>query len=995
MPVQKIDLKWIVKNLKPYPEEDDIFFLDYYDWRGHYRLDPSGQHLLGLNLATHSEPFELDIDWSQLEILYLRQTQLSSLHIPAEATKLRSLTLAESKKLKSLTFGGPLPELVEGEWSECTLESLSIPAGCVKLDKLFLARNELSKFEFLGDCPALRFLEITHNKLKEVRFIRGFQKLMYLYIGHNGLERLIFDQAPAELEILFLRGNKMDELPVNLYECKKLADLNLYDNPWKNIPPEMIDKDERGNSRKGIWNHLEAVYQKRVVENDEVKLILLGNSTAGKSTLMHYLQKGEYNEDLTSTHGIYGEVWSKPGRDFSVNVWDFGGQDFYHATHRLFLSKNAVALVVFEDKTNEAGQKLLNVKYPKDQGAEYEVKEEWVEIFPYTYWLDSLAFFSETEPGAYTLLVQSKMDEPQCKITDVPAAKLLKYQLPLEHVMRVSTKAAQNESTQLGRDWKSFEEKLFGLLAKTRGEFKIDRDIIRLKNAIREDKGGDIFFTWKQYEAFCENFIPGISSSNSSDRLQSITDYLHKTGILLHYSERQDLKDYVFVKPKDAVNLIYQVLDLKVKNENLGRFDFAHVKQVLAHKKLSAQQLIDLMKAFELIFVPLKHEHAYVAPQYLPNEFTEPKSYQRYKRACQEGFYLRFTDFLPRSIMARFICRYGELTEDDFCKNGISFEYQVEKGDSIATACRVLVETTEPLVIQVATERDDQVVYEGLFNGLYEIINSSNKDLDFELSRNGQDYLKLSLLKRREWKEEEMIITESGEFQAGDFAFAQQKLFRDHVEPGRSSGRMELPVPEIVSFDAELPSLPVDGQGNTLVLFASASTEAQKRLRVDIEARKIEEQLINAEHFKIKQSTALTFESLTGDLNRHSPQILHFSGHGKRGGIELETEGQKTSFELDNALLKETLEVFNDSIGLVVLNSCYSFDQAIVISELGIPVICMLRPIEDAQAINFSVGLYQALVNKRPLLRALASGKLQMKSQKDTPALWYKGHRIA
>jgi GTPase SAR1 family protein len=56
-------------------------------------------------------------------------------------------------------------------------------------------------------------------------------------------------------------------------------------------------------------------------------------------------------------------VWEKkehPRLQQNVNVWDFGGQEFYHATHRLFLSSNAVTLVLFDKTTND--QELVSTK---------------------------------------------------------------------------------------------------------------------------------------------------------------------------------------------------------------------------------------------------------------------------------------------------------------------------------------------------------------------------------------------------------------------------------------------------------------------------------------------------------------------------------------------------------------------------------------------------------------------------------------------------------
>ncbi|WP_347242416.1 hypothetical protein [Nostoc sp. FACHB-888] len=30
------------------------------------------------------------------------------------------------------------------------------------------------------------------------------------------------------------------------------------------------------------------------------------------------------------------------GREFRVNIWDFGGQEIYHATHQFFLTRRSL-----------------------------------------------------------------------------------------------------------------------------------------------------------------------------------------------------------------------------------------------------------------------------------------------------------------------------------------------------------------------------------------------------------------------------------------------------------------------------------------------------------------------------------------------------------------------------------------------------------------------------------------------------------------------------
>ena len=73
----------------------------------------------------------------------------------------------------------------------------------------------------------------------------------------------------------------------------------------------------------------------------EIKLIILGEERAGKSSISEALSNEDYIFDSTkeSTHGINVFEWNIPmeelhtQKDFRVNIWDFGGQEIYHATH--------------------------------------------------------------------------------------------------------------------------------------------------------------------------------------------------------------------------------------------------------------------------------------------------------------------------------------------------------------------------------------------------------------------------------------------------------------------------------------------------------------------------------------------------------------------------------------------------------------------------------------------------------------------------------------
>ena len=87
----------------------------------------------------------------------------------------------------------------------------------------------------------------------------------------------------------------------------------------------------------------------------EIKLLLVGEERAGKSSLANALTDPDYVfTEKKSTEGIDISRWDIPSaeiklsKDFRVNVWDFGGQEIYHATHQFFLTKRSLYFFVTE-----------------------------------------------------------------------------------------------------------------------------------------------------------------------------------------------------------------------------------------------------------------------------------------------------------------------------------------------------------------------------------------------------------------------------------------------------------------------------------------------------------------------------------------------------------------------------------------------------------------------------------------------------------------------
>lgn len=168
------------------------------------------------------------------------------------------------------------------------------------------------------------------------------------------------------------------------------------------------------------------------------------------------------------------------------------------------------------------------------------------------------------------------------------------------------------------------------------------------------------------------------------------------------------------------------------------------------------------------------------------------------------------------------------------------------------------------------------------------------------------------------------------------------------------------------------------------ILMLTADPCDAGRLRLDEEAREIQEQLQLAglrSRFAFHLRPSVRSKDFSLGLLQVRPRIVHFSGHGgSDGSIWLEdAAGFRHPVAPDN--LAMLIEQVSDHVECVVLNACYSQQQADAISRSIDYVIGTRREIEDRAAIAFSVGFYQALGAGRSIDEAFAFGRAQIGMQ--------------
>ncbi|NMG19969.1 CHASE2 domain-containing protein [Brasilonema bromeliae] len=148
------------------------------------------------------------------------------------------------------------------------------------------------------------------------------------------------------------------------------------------------------------------------------------------------------------------------------------------------------------------------------------------------------------------------------------------------------------------------------------------------------------------------------------------------------------------------------------------------------------------------------------------------------------------------------------------------------------------------------------------------------------------------------------------------------------------------------------------------ILILAANPKGTSPLRLDQELRDIAEGLQRSQkrdQFSLEQKLAVRSRDIQRAMLDINPHIVHFSGHGAgEEGLVFEDDTGQSKLVTGTALAG-LFELFADQVECVVLNGCYSLEQATAIAQHIKCVIGMSKAIGDEAAIEFAIGFYDAL----------------------------------
>ncbi|WPD24168.1 MAG: COR domain-containing protein [Candidatus Electrothrix scaldis] len=553
------------------------------------RLDLRGNQLTAL-------PPEI-CQLTNLTKLYLSDNQLSSLSLELfQLTNLWRLNLS-GNQLTSLP-----PEI-------CRLTNLT---------EFYLSRNQFTTLPLeICQLTKLTALGLSSKQLTTLPpEICQLTNLKGLSLSYNQLRSLPSEIGQlTNLIELHLRDNQLSDLPPEICRLTKLIWLYVAGNPLLCPPIEIADKGIK------VIREYFAELEKGQQALNEVKVLLIGDGAAGKTSLVKQLLGQPFDEHEDTTHGISIQGWEPEcaGKQIRANVWDFGGQEIQHATHQFFLSKRSLYVLVLDSR--------------KDESTEY--------------WLRHVETFGGRSP---VLVVLNKIDSNHSFDVNRP---FLREKYP-------GICGFFPVSCRTGKGVPEFKEALLAELARMNMLSIIwPTSWFAVKRKLEEmDKP---YISVEEYRGYCAE--AGITGEESREIL---ADFLHDLGVAVHF--RDFILDAMSVlNPVWVTNAVYTIITSEQMADSKGFLALKDVGKLLPQRcgeKLCCPQdthpfIMRLMEKFELCY-PVGKE-AVLIPQLLP----VPEPELAFNKDGSLRFALHYPDFLPPSVFPRFMVKVHKDIHDE------------------------------------------------------------------------------------------------------------------------------------------------------------------------------------------------------------------------------------------------------------------------------------------------------------------------------------------
>jgi GTPase SAR1 family protein len=578
-----------------------------------------------------------------LQMLYCNSTRVSDLSPLSELLNLQTLNCTDTL----VTDLSPLAGLLNLQTLDCScnVTDLSPLAGLLNLQTLSCSETEVADLSPLAGLLNLQTLACSRTHVADLSPLAGLINSQKIYCSETQVADLSPLAGLLNLQTLDCSETEVSDLSP-LAGLLNLQRLSCSDTQVSDLSP-LIPLMEKGIEVK--WDEYDfnngifikncpltsppihiaqqgnAAILRWFAENrrvgtkkvNEARLLLLGQGGSGKTTLKEKLRDrhAPMPEPDDSTRGINIELLPHicgDGSDFTVHVWDFGGQNIQKYAHQFFLSDSVVYAVL----SNE-----------REQNPNFQ------------YWLNIIELLGKDSP---VFIVQNEFAGHSEPLKDVAQIQE-RFPQTFRSVEQVNLQNAATDPRFEALKIKLFHEAT--RLPHTQKEYLTS--FVNVRRQLQTLAETEHSIAYKDFKKLCRD--EGIS-----DELL-MQDYAHTftfLGIALHFHDDIHLKATVFLRPKWIIDALFQVLYHEKVERQAGRFSEQDADDIWAAPAYDDMHgtLLRLMERFHLCY-RIEGTRDYIVPQRLPTRteaFAPPEDntqiLYRYK-------------FMPSGILTQLTCR--------------------------------------------------------------------------------------------------------------------------------------------------------------------------------------------------------------------------------------------------------------------------------------------------------------------------------------------------
>ncbi len=588
---------------------------------------------------------------NELTVLQISYCEISDFDFLLDLKKLLHLYLVSCKiSDKQIPILSKLNYLIGIELSGNLITDFSFLSNFLTLYNLYLSDCSISNFGFLANLPSIFSLDLSNNHISDINFLKNAQSLESLYLNNNKISDISVLALLTRLTFLDLQNNLVSDISPLIHLIKRGIKISL--DEWKDntiiLIQNSLNKDITDLIKKGndaLIRYFEKVEQEGIDFIFEAKLTFVGEGSSGKTSLKLRLQDENAilpTED-SRTRGIKIDDWDFYQSQYEnhvAHIWDFGGQDVYYPVHRFFLTENSIFILLASTRTNNNN---------------------------FDYWIPTIFQFGGNSP---IILGQTCHDGNKILWNDIGSY------LANNNFNIIKTNSLSYYELDLPNHNEGLAEIKNVIISQINKLPHFGKGVpkswIPVRKAIFKEAKTNYCISFERFIAICEK--TNASKFSSITDVEDLAYFLHSLGIIIWYSNNEELKNWIILQPEWVMNAVYQIIDDQEIQNRRGIILESDFTRLWYDKQYKGKHSIlkKMLEIFKIAF-PKKHQkNDYIIPVRLlsmPPEliWNENESYLRL-------YY--YYEFMPKGLINQLSSELSRLiiSDNDVWNNAVNIK---------------------------------------------------------------------------------------------------------------------------------------------------------------------------------------------------------------------------------------------------------------------------------------------------------------------------------